>query len=347
VIWGRITIAMQEDGSALIRGGSGVESRVALPCTLGTLQSGATFAFNGCRYRGSMVFSGNDGTMINCVDVEDYLRSVVPSEMGKRSWQELEALKAQAVASRTYAYKRMQVCRQQPFDVVSTIADQVYGGALAETAEADSAIRSTRGLVVLWKDSLAAIYYHSTCGGQTAAIEDAWDKPSCPYLQSVSDRDPDGVPYCSFSPLFTWEERWSAGELSAIIRQNSGKKDETHFSGDLLGMSVVDRFPSGRIKTFRLAGSEDTMEVGGDRLRFILRRKSAGGALLRSSNFSIMENGPDYFSIRGCGYGHGVGMCQMGAIGRARRGERFDKILRIYFPGTEIKRIDSAKLAAR
>ena len=83
------------------------------------------------------------------------------------------------------------------------------------------------------------------------------------------------------------------------------------------------------------------MESGGDRLRFILRRNSGSGGLLRSSNFTIVENGPDRFTLHGKGYGHGVGMCQMGAVGRARRGESFDRILKAYFTGTEIARIDA------
>jgi stage II sporulation protein D len=339
---GRIVITLRRPGAALVRAGAASGFDAALPCTLLSRRETAAIAFNGHRYRGSMVLTGTGSMLLlNCVAMEDYLRGVVPLEMGRRSWQELEALKAQAVASRTYACKHRAARRGQPFDVYGTIADQVYGGADAENAEADSAIGSTRGMVVRYGDSLADIYYHSTCGGHTAAFDEAWNKPACPYLQSQSDLDPDGKPYCAFSPLFDWQESWSADELTAIIGRNIGKMQPgEHFSGTLRRIRVVDRFPSGRVRGCRLEGKGGNIESGGDNVRFILRRNAGSGALLRSSNFSIIENGPDRFTLRGRGYGHGVGMCQMGAVGRARSGQTFDRILKAYFAGTEISRID-------
>jgi stage II sporulation protein D len=346
---GRIAIAMQENGQVAVRSGDSYEFQASLPCTLVTLYETSFISFNARRYRGSIVLEGTGNyAVLNCLDIEDYLRGVVPLEMGKRSWQELEALKAQAVASRTYACRRIQGSRGESFDMLSTVADQVYGGVDAETAEADSAIHSTQGLVVYWGDSLADIYFHSTCGGNTAGFDEAWNKPPCPYLQSQSDLDPDGKPYCSFSPLFEWEETWSADQLSAIIRKNSEKiQGQEPFAGELRKIKVLDRFSSGRVKACRFEGKSGTIECGGDRLRSILRRNSGSGSLLRSSNFTIVENGPDRFTLHGKGYGHGVGMCQMGAVGRARQGERFDRILKAYFTGTEIARIDAAWFSGR
>ncbi|MGA3051066.1 MAG: SpoIID/LytB domain-containing protein [Chitinispirillaceae bacterium] len=346
---GRIAIAMLENRQVAVRFGDSNEFQASLPCTLMTLCETSSISFGARRYRGSMVLEGTGNyAVLNCLDIEDYLRGVVPLEMGKRSWQELEALKAQAVASRTYAYRRIQRSRGESFDLLSTIADQVYGGADAETAEADSAVRSTRGLVVRWGDSLADIYFHSTCGGYTAGFDEAWNKPPCPYLQSQSDLDPDGKPYCAFSPLFEWEETWSADQLSAIIRKNSVRiKGQEPFAGELRKIRVLDRFPSGRVKACRFEGKGGIMESGGDLLRSILRRNSSSGGLLRSSNFTIVENGPHRFTLHGKGYGHGVGMCQMGAVGRACRGERFDQILKAYFTGTEIAQMDAEWFSGR
>jgi len=339
---GRIAVAMHNNGRAYLRSGRAPEFRVVLPCTLTAENETSGIFFRGHRYRGSMVLAGSRNIMVlNCLEIEDYLRGVVPLEMGKRSWQEIEALKAQAVASRTYACKHLMYRKKEPFDMLGTIADQVYGGADAETPEADSAVGSTQGMVIRWGDSLADIYFHSTCGGRTAAFDEAWDKPPCPYLQSESDLDPDGKPYCTFSPLFEWDETWSADEISSIIRMNSGgDKSEGYFSGRLRKIRVLDRFPSGRITSCRLEGKNGFVESRSDYLRFVLRRTSGSGGLLRSSNFTIVENGPHRFTLHGKGYGHGVGMCQMGAVGRARSGQSFDQILKAYFSGTQISRIN-------
>jgi len=339
---GLIAVVMHSNGRVHLRCGSAPAFRVMLPCTLSTEDETTGIVFKGHRYRGSMVLDGTRDIMVrNCLEMEDYLRGVVPLEMGKRSWQEIEALKAQAVASRTYACKHVLFRQKEPFDMLGTIADQVYGGADAETPEADSAVGSTQGLVILWGDSLADIYFHSTCGGRTAAFDEAWDKPPCPYLQSESDLDPDGKPYCAFSPLFEWDETWSAEEISSIIRRNSGRDNPgEYFSGRLRRIRVLDRFPSGRINSCRLEGKKGYFESRSDHLRFVLRRTSGSGGLLRSSNFTIVENGPRRFTLHGKGYGHGVGMCQMGAVGRARSGQSYDQILRAYFSGTEISTIN-------
>ena len=131
------------------------------------------------------------------------------------------------------------------FDVKATTDDQVYGGATAETPAADSAVRATEGLVLTWRDSLADIYYHSTCGGRTAAVDEAWDRPACPYLQSESDLAPDGTAYCANSPLFEWEESWDAPSLSAIVRRAvATAAPDARFEGPLRAITVVDRFGS-------------------------------------------------------------------------------------------------------
>jgi stage II sporulation protein D len=313
---------------------------VALPCTLALRGESGLFDFGQESYRGFVVVDGSSRlTIVNYIDIEEYLRGVLPLEMGKPALGEIEALKAQAVAARTYAYNRMQEHTSSLFDVVRSIADQAYGGATVETPEADAAIAATKGLVLTWNESLAQVYFHSTCGGRTATIHEVWDRPPCEYLSSVEDRDPQGTAYCSSSPQFFWKESWNAEQLSRILRVTIKKAyPGSAFTGKLTSIVVGERFLCGRIQTCTLESPAGENVCGGDKLRFVMRRKSSGGYLLRSANFSVVENGPNRFELEGIGYGHGVGMCQMGAIGRARAGQTFEQILKAYFRGVQISR---------
>jgi len=341
---GRIMVETKGTGYITIIVNDGPPHDVALPCTLTAVRQSNLFDLGEERYRGSLIITGKGVlTLVNHVAVEEYLRGVVPLEMGKRSREEIEALKAQAVAARTYAYKHIGGNKGESFDVLRTIADQVYGGADVETVEADYAVNATRDLVLLWRDSLADVYYHSTCGGRTAGIDEAWGNSYREYLCSRNDIASDGQAYCSFSPAYTWEESWDAGDLSKILSTTAGQTvPDARFGGRLRAIKVEQRFGCGRVKMCRLLGTEGSVACGGDKIRFVLRRKSASGEILRSTNFSVEKNGPDIFMLRGKGYGHGVGMCQMGAIGRSRRGQNFEQILLAYFSPAQIGRIQFA-----
>jgi stage II sporulation protein D len=344
---GRLLVEKKGAGSITIAVNDGVPHEVALPCTLLAVGQSNLFNLGEERYRGSLIIAGKEVfSLINLIAVEDYLRGVLPIEMGKRSMEEIEALKAQAVAARTYAYKRIAGNRGELFDVLSTIADQVYGGADVETPESNFAVNATGDLVLFWRDSLADVYYHSTCGGRTASVSEVWRSPYREYLSSKSDSAPDGEAYCSFSPAFAWEETWDAAALSKIVRATARQTfPDAHFGGVLRTVKVEERFGCGRVKSCRVTGTDGSFECGGDKLRFLFRRKNASGEILRSANFTVEKNGPDIFVLRGRGYGHGVGMCQMGAIGRARHGQKFDQILEAYFAPARIIRIQCASSA--
>ncbi|MBN2035242.1 MAG: SpoIID/LytB domain-containing protein [Chitinispirillaceae bacterium] len=339
---GRITFEMRSGSRLSLSLAEAETHEVGLPCTLWSQSPSSLMNVGNDSYRGSMIIAGGSRLMlINHLDMEDYLRGVLPLEMGKVQTEEIEALKAQAVASRTYAYKRMVDREPHPYDVVCTVADQIYGGANAETSEADVAIAATRRLVLSWHDSLAQVYFHSTCGGMTANINDVWDRPFFEYLSAVSDLDSDGTPYCSISRLFSWEQSWSGALLSTIIRANAKKGCYgKRLTGQLESIEINDRFDCGRIRSCTFQGSGGSIVCGGDKIRFLLRRKSPSGNILRSANFTVVKNGPHHFTVKGIGYGHGVGLCQMGAIGRARQGQTFEQILQAYFGGTDISAIE-------
>ncbi|MBN2189414.1 MAG: SpoIID/LytB domain-containing protein, partial [Chitinispirillaceae bacterium] len=247
---GRLLVEKRNSGAAAISVNGGAPHEVALPCTLIAVRQSNLFGLEGKRYRGSLIICGGESfSIVNLIAVEEYLRGVLPIEMGKRGMEEIEALKAQAVAARTYAYRRMVNRENGTFDVLSTIADQVYGGADIETAESDYAVNATGDLVLWWRDSLADVYYHSTCGGRTAGISEVWGGPYREYLSSRSDIAPEGQAYCSFAPGYSWEESWDAADLSKIVRASVQQVvPDSRYAGDVASITVLERFGCGRVK---------------------------------------------------------------------------------------------------
>jgi len=264
------------------------------------------------------------------VGIEDYLRGVLPKEMGNRGEEAFEALKAQAVVARTYALKRMLAASPSEFDVHASIQDQVYGGAGVEYALSDRAVNETRGLVLRHADTLALCYYHSTCGGMTASRHEVWGGPVIPYLLSLSDRDAHNLAWCQASAYSQWTQTWSAADLADIIRRNVNGSDFR----TLKNFRILNRFSCGRIQTLEVETDRGKMELRGDKIRFALKPGNGEGRVLESARFSLSIEGNQIIA-KGSGFGHGIGMCQMGALGRAAAGQGFVEILSAYYPGTE------------
>lgn len=334
----------------LIEAAGSVRFTAALPCTLMARSSQNYFDLGEQSYRGSIIIvSEKEGrfSLINYCNVEDYLRGVISLEIGKLADDALEAVKAQAVAARTYTYKRISEKQRALYDMAATIEDQVYGGVNAEYRMSDKAVLLTRDLVITYGDSLIYAYYHSTCGGTTANIEDVWKQRSRPYLRSVRDSDGRGTAYCSISGAFGWEERWDTRRVSWLVRRFS---QETFpqlpaVRGDIEKISIGDRFACGRVATCFIQTAAGSYEYGGDKIRYIFRRDAENFPILRSAHFQIVKVGKDEVIFSGQGNGHGVGLCQMGAIGRAHAGQKFDAIIRAYYQGTVIALVCSAKKA--
>lgn len=312
---------------------------IMLPCTLKSTNKYNYIDLGEKSYRGDIILiTEKKGffSVINFLPVENYLRGVVPLEIGKRPETEIEALKAQAVAARTYTYKRIEERKNDSFDLTCTVSDQVYGGVHVEYRESDLAIKLTKNLIMVFNDSLVHAYYHSTCGGRTANIEEVWNKPRYSYLRSVRDTDSSGNAYCSISKYFTWKEKWSERDFNYIVSRYLKKNFPQKKIGNTISVFRIDSFfKDGRIKSCTLGGAGWTQKTGGDKIRFILRRNTSDKAILRSANFRINRS-KGVIRLEGRGYGHGVGMCQMGAIGRARAGQDFEKILKSYYSGVSI-----------
>ena len=316
----------------------------ALPCTLLATSRHNYFEYCDASYRGSVILAAGNGggfTVVNAVNVEDYLRGVLALEIGKCGKQEIEAVKAQAVAARTYTYRRIREKTGEPFDLLPDISDQVYGGVLAENPLCDMALSETRDMILVYRGGICMTYYHSTCGGRTANVEDVWEKTPQPYLRSVPDVDSEGRPYCSISPQFAWEEQWTPEQLGQIIGRYSRQAfpAQPQPRGSVTGIAVRSRFACGRVHTCIVSTSGGEVAYGRDRIRFVLRQNRSGYPILRSSNFEVVQADKTLIRLRGKGYGHGVGMCQMGAIARARKGQSFMQILGAYYQGAELKRV--------
>ena len=299
---------------------------------------------DGRAFRGSVEVSARADSLfvVNVLPLEDYLRGVVPREIGSRVPEEREAIAAQAVAARTYTVKRFGQYGSLPFDLFASVQDQVYEGVAGEEALADDAIRETRGLVVADDSSLLEAYYSSTCGGWRADIETAWPwRASHPALRGGPDGAP-GQEWCRDSRHFAWEERWTGAKLSALVREQvpiALDLPRGSVRGELRDIEVTSRDETGRTAEIEYVTDRGSWRVPGDHNRWVLRRPDGG--ILRSTRVTleVRTSGGHVQEVRatGSGNGHGVGMCQVGAKARARAGQSFREILGAYYPGTKVR----------
>lgn len=298
----------------------------------------------GTAYPGAVEVSLRPDGTVTAVDVtglETYLEGVVAQELGRPGRDAFEALKAQAVAARTYALKRLGSRAEEGFDVYGDVQDQAYAG-LARPADslAVRAVRETRGEAVLYNGYLIDALYHSTCGGHTARVEEAFDRPPEPYLVSVSDERPDGGYWCQSSRYFRWTVSWSADELEAMVARNLPALAPLPPAGvgRLLDVDLESTTPEGRALVMRVVTTTGRYRVTGNAIRQLLA--DGQGRLLRSTAFLFRPERDGAritaLTLFGGGWGHGVGMCQVGAMGRARAGQDYREILAAYYTGTRV-----------
>ena len=296
--------------------------------------------FNGKSFKGSVkiVLENAAIKIINFVDLENYLKGVIAEEMplGEND-ENYEALKAFAIVARTYAFNKMDEGKLL-YDIFPDTRDQVYGGKDAEYSLSSKAVDETRGMILTYDGEPAVVYYHSTCGGKTAAVENVFPVKPLPYLQSI--RDGDG-PYCKISPRFKWEETFT--ESSFIKKLYNAKLIDSE-DYEVNEVFVESRFPSGRVNELKIildnrSGGRKEIILYGNDIRTKIRTAEKDLALW-STLFDVYMNSYEQVIINGKGYGHGVGLCQWGAIGQSREGIGYEKILELYFHGTEIGRIN-------
>jgi stage II sporulation protein D len=279
------------------------------------------------QYRDDLyVYSFNgDCVVINHVDLEKYVAGLLNSEMSA-SWG-ITTLMAQAVAARTYAIYQMKESSgskyqglKPPFDLDSTVRDQVYEGAHQERYRALKAVAQTRGQILTFNGKAIKAFYHSTCGGRTETAERVWGA-RYPYIKAVT------CGFCDTSPRFNWVHSIPVEEIEARLRR------ERLLHGELESIRVVQRNTLGRAGKVEIRGSEGIVTVAATRLRDIV-----GTIHLRSTDFNVARN-DSKIVFMGHGSGHGVGMCQWGAKKMGEKGRTYAQILKHYYPLADLTRL--------
>lgn len=296
-------------------------------------------------YRGVIeVFAEGGGvTVVNTLGMEAYLAGVVTSEMGHRPRSERAALEAQAIVSRTYAISNLGKYGSAGYDLLATVSDQAYGGVGAETEIGREAVGRTAGQIVTYHGQPIQAFFSSTCGFSTASPEEVFrfGQP-IPYLRPVSDQRPGGGFYCDQSPRFRWSVEWDGAELSRILRETVPRV--LGIEGDMVDevrdVHVQRTGPSGRVVEARVEVTRGEIPVFGPDVRAVFHTPDDHS--LGSTAFQVAvdkrQGVAQRVTFAGSGWGHGVGMCQWGAVGRARAGQSAEEIVTTYFPGTRIER---------
>lgn len=290
---------------------------------------------NGRKYRGNLEIrkTGERLWVINILNIEDYLKGVVPCEIGKVSKNLIEVAKAQAVAARTYACAHLNQYQNLGFDLYATIQDQVYKGIGCENEFTNRAIDKTKGLILTYKNRPIEAKYHSTCGGKTADFNDAWSGNPPPYLKSVN------CSYCQNSPHYKWQKVLSKSEFFPRFRSRLKKIGVKIPDDELIrSLKLIKNKRSKRAIKLIITTEDNKYKISGYNIRTVFGDNKDPGGLLKSNFISIKTKG-DKIIIEGKGWGHGVGMCQFGAIEMARKGKNYKRILYHYYSGTRIKKI--------
>ena len=307
-------------------------------------------AWKGSHWRGRLkVFLNARGklTLATRLPLERYLAGVVPGEIGALSDSLIEAGRAQAVAARSYSLFYRGRRGAEGFDLYATVEDQFYSAVEAERPLATRCVESTRGLVSLWEGGPIRANYSSTCGGIAAEAWEAWPTEPYGYLVSHGDDGPSGD-YCSASPHYRWREQWTVDEFEENLKRFGppfGVPVPRGGVGEVLDVRVVARSRSGRVWWLEVQTTTGLMRVHAHSLRQVLRRGGAPNSILRSNLFKI-DVRRDPVTRRalavvasGAGSGHGVGLCQTGALAMARQGARGEAILAHYYPGAQLERL--------
>ena len=293
------------------------------------------------KYAGGLKFivEGDRITAVNCIGMEDYLMSVISSEM--KSSASIELLKAHSVISRSWLKARLKDHKagHEHFDVCADDHCQRYQGlTMAVGDDVCRAIDRTWGQVLEYGGDICDTRYSKCCGGRTELFSTCWEDVDLPYLQSVED------PFCDCenssilsqvlndydlhtADFHDWTVQYTTDELSELVRTRTGID-----FGTIVALEAVERGPSGRIKYLRITGTLREEVIGKE----LAIRKALSSSHLKSSAFEI-EKSPDGFVLKGRGWGHGVGLCQIGAAAMAAQGYDYRQILSHYYVGAEIK----------
>ena len=285
---------------------------------------------------------GGTCEVVNQVDVERYLDGLVNAEFSSR-WNE-EAVAAQVIAARTYAYFQMKATRLKGdtnFDVDATTKDQVYDGSIREDYLASKSVQRTRGIILSAAGTGNKLpikaFYHSTCGGTTELPEKVWGGKHPGFKRGVT------CGFCGKSPRFSWSLNLHGTELSDLLLKDFRKRrlasgPALSARSSLIAMGVSGFDASGRVDAMIVKFKQPDGSVVAKTLTGIRLREILGAARLRSTAFQVVSLGNGEWTLKGHGNGHGVGLCQWGAKGMGDQGYRAADILKHYYPDTILTR---------
>ncbi len=276
------------------------------------------------KYQGELQLLASPGQqscdLVNSTSMESYITTLLAKEMNG-TWP-VEALKAQAVAARTYAYDRLKA-HSKLYHLESSERDQVSGTFADITEKTLKAARETDGEILVGPSGrVAPAFFHSKCGGKTLRPDQVWGGVEEGY-RSVN------CPFCQKTGMKNWEHRIVGGKLNQMI-----DKVLKRYYSDTISQGEMRLMPDS------LKNSELRLYVG-DRLHIIKKsylRNLTGREILPSNNFMVSVKQND-FHVKGYGYGHGVGLCQLGALELAKRGYNYRQILSFYFPRHKMKKV--------
>ena len=275
----------------------------------------------GKKYRGGLKFLKNASsiTVVNYLNMEEYLMGVVPNEMSA-SWN-IEALKAQAVAARSFAYSNYSKFTPYGFNLTSDTRSQVYGGYNTENERSNQAVAQTKGIVGYYNRKIAQLIYNASSGGKTESSANVWGG-NIPYLIAQND------PYSINNPYQNWSFSMTATEIENVLKSR-GKN-----IGNLVGIRLDEVSPNGYILKITFVGDKSSVTFSKDNIR-----ASLGYSKLKSLYFGVSATYNNTYVFTGNGYGHGVGMSQYGAKTMADAGYNYKSILLFYYPNISLGQI--------
>ena len=292
------------------------------PLTIET--EGEGIKFDGKVYRHALKIWRQDAhkiSVINEVPLEDYLKGVLSWEANPK-WP-IEALKAQAVASRTYALFKAIENKDNPAQMSKDVLSQVYGGKNSENPATDEAVRLTRGEVLTYNGKIFPAYFHSTCGGATTHAEYMWDIAPHPSLKGVK------CLFCMDSKHYRWSAELTPSEIRLKLRKTG------HSVSGVENIETADVDPSGRARQIMITQPDGkTVKIRSNDFRLWMDPVKFKSTLIES-----ITQKDGRFIFKGRGWGHGVGLCQYGMKGLSDRGYTYEKILDYYYPESEIKNL--------
>ena len=305
-------------------------------------EKSSTFTLNNNSYEGQLNILAADSNslyLINHIDLESYLKGVVPAEIFTDNDTLIDAVKAQAICARSYSVKKMERNKSKAFHVFSDVRDQVYKGAGIKTVLGDFSVDETQGSILVHGKEIADIYFHASCGGMLESIENVWSGQSKPYLSSRQDII--GKQFADIeSPYYRWTQQRTPGQLDSMYFFNFGVSHLTDVVQDTMDIPftirVSERYDSGRIKKMFVQYGTNRRELSGYQIRKFFGWPP--GTLLPSTLLKFSTN-DSTLEIHGAGNGHGIGLCQYGAMYKAQNGLQYYHILQSYFPGTTLRKL--------